>query len=397
MGSIRILYWTPFFLPDVGGIETLVAKMLPRLRQRDYELIVVTSHGKYDVPDQTEYRGIPVYRFHTRRALGKGNLMEILKIKHEVAKLKESFKPHLTHIHISDPSAFFHVNTDSAFPAPTLATFHSLLSFGSAAKGSCSLLAKIINTADFVSTVSRYVLTEICKASPAVKGRSTVIYNGIELLEKTPEPLSFDPPRIVCIGRLIRKKGFDLAIGAFHSVIARFPQARLTIIGDGPLRADLTQQAAALGLSDAVEFTGAVKPEEVYSILNRSTVAVLTSRRVQDNGSNGFMYSEGFPMVALEAALMGRPTVATSVAGLPEAVLHNQTGLIVEEGNRQALADAIVYLLTNRDIAVSLGRSGRLRVINTFDLEKCVDSYDDLYRRLVRRTSRNLASQDDKP
>jgi len=170
----------------------------------------------------------------------------------------------------------------------------------------------------------------------------------------------------------------------------------LTIIGDGPLRAELTQQAAALGLSDAVEFTGAVKPEEVYSILNRSTVAVLASRRVQENGSDGFMYSEGFPMVALEAALMGRPTIATSVAGLPEAVLHNQTGLIVEEGNRQALADAIVYLLSNRDVAFSLGRSGRLRVIDTFDLEKCVDSYDNLYRRLVSRTSRDPASQDDK-
>ncbi|MEJ2010054.1 MAG: glycosyltransferase family 4 protein [Acidobacteriota bacterium] len=396
MDSVRILYWTPFFLPDVGGIETLVAKILPMLRQRDYEVIVVTSHGKYDVPDETNYCGIPVYRFHTRSALGKGNLPEILKIKQRVARLKQSFRPHLTHIHISDPSAFFHVNTQSAYPTPTLATFHSLLSFQSAANGSDSLLAKIINTADFVSTVSRYVLTEICKASPAVKGRSTVIYNGIDLLDKTPEPLAFDPPRIVCIGRLIRKKGFDLAIAAFHSVVARFPQARLTIIGDGPLRAELTQQAAALGLSDAVEFTGAVKPEEVYSILNRSTVAVLASRRVQENGSDGFMYSEGFPMVALEAALMGRPTIATSVAGLPEAVLHNQTGLIVEEGNRQALADAIVYLLTNRDVAFSLGRSGRLRVIDTFDLEKCVDSYDNLYRRLVSRTSRDPASQDDK-
>ncbi|MDH4230866.1 MAG: glycosyltransferase family 4 protein [Nitrospirota bacterium] len=389
MNKVRLLYWTPFFLPDVGGMETLVAKILPRLRQRDYELIVVTSHGKYDIPDETEYCGIPVYRFHTRKALGKGNLPEILKIKQKVAQLKQSFRPHLTHIHISDPSAFFHVNTQSAHPAPTLSTFHSLLSFQNAANGSAGLLAKIISSADFVSTVSGYVLNEICRSSPEVRGRSSVIYNGVELSDIVPEPLSFDPPRIVCIGRLVRKKGFDLAIGAFHAIRARFPQARLTIIGDGPLRAELTQQAAALGLSDTVEFMGEVKPEDVCSLLGRSTVAVLPSRHVQEKGSDGFMFSEGFPMVALEAALMGRPIIATRVGGLPEAVVHNQTGLLVEEENIQALADAIAYLLTSRDTAVSMGRSGRLRVMDTFDLEKCVDSYDSLYQRLVQGAARN--------
>jgi len=391
MNKVRLLYWTPFFLPDVGGMETLIAKILPRLRQRDYELIVVASHGKYAVPDVTEYCGIPIYRFHTRKALGKGNLPEILKIKQGVAQLKQSFRPHLTHIHISDPSAFFHVNTDSAYPAPTLATFHSLLSFRSAANGSDSLLAKIINTADFVSTVSGYVLTEICKASPELKGRSAVIYNGVEPSDVVPEPLSFDPPRIVCIGRLVRKKGFDLAIGAFHSILTRFPRARLTIIGDGPLRAELTEQAAALGLSDTVEFMGEVKPEDVHLQLSRSTIAVLPSRHVQKNGSDGFMFSEGFPMVALEAALMGRPIIATPVGGLPEAVVHNETGLLVKEENSQALADAITYLLTSRDTAVSMGRSGRLRVMETFNLEKCVDSYDSLYQKLIQGSALNSA------
>jgi glycogen(starch) synthase len=389
MNKLRLLYWTPFFLPDIGGMETLVAKILPRLKQRDYDLIVVTSHGKYDVPEETEYCGIPVYRFHTRRALGKGNLLEILKIKQKVAKLKQSFRPHLTHIHISDPSAFFHVNTESAYPSPTLATFHSLLSFQRAANSPGSLLAKIINTADFVSTVSDYVLAEICRSSPEIMGRSAVIYNGVELADVVPGPLSFDPPQLVCIGRLVRKKGFDLAIDAFRTILAHFPQARLTIIGDGPLRSELTQQAAALGLSDAVEFPGEVKPEDVFSLVGKSTVAVLPSRRVQGKGTDGFMFSEGFPMVALEAALMGRPIIATPVGGLPEAVVHNQTGLLVEEENSQALADAIAYLLTNRDAAVNMGRSGRLRVLDTFSLEKCVDSYDSLYQRLVQENARN--------
>lgn len=200
----------------------------------------------------------------------------------------------------------------------------------------------------------------------------------------------------------MRKKGFDLAIDAFRTILANFPQARLTIIGDGPLRAELTHQAAALGLSDTVEFMGEVKPDDVFSLIGRSTVAVLPSRRVQEKGTDGFMFSEGFPMVALEAALMERPIIVTPVGGLPEAVVHNQTGLLVEEENSQALAEAIAYLLTNRDAAVSMGQAGRLRVIDTFNLEKCVDSYDSLYQRLVQNSARDsmvqetlIGSQDD--
>jgi glycosyltransferase involved in cell wall biosynthesis len=385
MTRTKLLCWTPFFLPDLGGIEMLFAKVLPILKQRNYDPIVVTSHGKKDLPDETVYYGIPVFRFHFRKTISRGSLADILKIKQKIANLKRTFMPHLTHIHISDPSAFFHLTTRSASPSPTLATFHSHFSFKNAASSSNGLLDKILNTADHVSTVSSYVLREMCKTAPEIEARSSVIYNGVDLPGVTPEPLSFDPPRILCIGRLIQEKGFDLVIQALPLLVNQFPQTRLTIVGDGPLRSELQMKAEALNLKHVVEFKGQVKPETVYALINKASVVVLPSRSVQHNPANGFLHSEGFPMVALEAAMMARPLVASMVGGLGEAVVHKQTGMLVENENVRSLANAIAYLITNQDNAVRMGRAGRARAIKNFSLEKCVDAYHALYQRLIKK------------
>ncbi len=92
-------------------------------------------------------------------------------------------------------------------------------------------------------------------------------------------------------------------------------------------------------------------------------------------------------MVALEASMIGRPVVATSVGGLSEAIVHKQTGLIVEQENSRSLTDAIAYLISNQDEAVRMGRAGRSRVVETFSLEKCVDSYHRLYQSLISESN----------
>lgn len=89
-------------------------------------------------------------------------------------------------------------------------------------------------------------------------------------------------------------------------------------------------------------------------------------------------------MRALEAAMMARPVVATPAGGLPEAVVHEETGLIVEHENSLAIAEAVVFLLEHPDVAILMGQSARSRVLQTFSLNSCADSYSRLYRRLVR-------------
>ena len=179
-------------------------------------------------------------------------------------------------------------------------------------------------------------------------------------------------PRLLCLGRLIPAKGFDMALTAFSTLTGRYPDVRLTIAGDGAVRGELERQAADLGLADAVEFTGWVAPDQIPALLNTATIVLMPSRH------------EGLPIVAVQSALMARPIVATRVSGLPEVVVGGQTGLLIEKDDSQSLAQAIAYLLDHPETAQRMGREGRRHARAVFDWERCVDAYDTLYRRLVK-------------
>jgi glycogen(starch) synthase len=176
---------------------------------------------------------------------------------------------------------------------------------------------------------------------------------------------------LLCLGRLSPEKGFDVAVTAFASLVNRFPNARLVIVGEGPERTKLECQIRKLGLTHRVELAGEVAPEEVPGLLNTVTMVLLPSRQ------------ESFGLVALEAALMARPVVATRVGGLPEVVLHEQTGLLVENENSGALAEAAAFLLTQPATAMKMGQTARLRAHHTFSWQRHVDAYDALYQRLT--------------
>src|SRR5207244_1285250 len=169
--------------------------------------------------------------------------------------------------------------------------------------------------------------------------------------------------------------GFDIAVTAFASLVRRFPGARLVIAGDGPERTKLEQQISELGLAHRVELAGAVTPCEVPALLNTITAVLLPSRQ------------ESFGLVALEAALMARPVVATRVGGLPEVVVHEQTGLLVKPEVPEALAAGLTYLLAHPHTAVHMGQAARQRAQDRFSFERYVADYDALYGELTREGS----------
>ena len=183
--------------------------------------------------------------------------------------------------------------------------------------------------------------------------------------------MPFDPPRIVCLGRLVSEKGFDLALRAFVTILDRFPQARLIVAGDGPLRSELQYQVAGYHIHHAVDFLGWVQPDEVPSLINSATFVLMPSRQ------------DSMPLVALEAALMGRPVVATNVEGIPEVVIHEHTGILVEQENSEALAAGVIFLLSHPETARQMGQVARRRVKEVFSWERHVDAYDALYRSLI--------------
>lgn len=366
---MKILYWTELFWPHIGGIEVLSSQLIPALQQRAYEFAVVTSHSHLDLPDQTLYQGIPISRFHFLTSLNNNNLRQSITARQQLAKLKQSFKPDLVHLHFSGPSAYFHLQTATAHPAPTLITIHSLPKHRSKQHG---LLTRTLQNASWVNTVSSTTLDELRQFVPEINSRSSVIYNGLEMPRLEPVPLPFEAPRLLCLGRFLDWKGFDLAINAFATLQERFPQARLIIAGDGPTKPDLEKRVAKLNLNDKITFTGWITPEKIAALINTATMVIIPSRT-----------GEMLPVVALQAAQMARPVVATRVGGLPEFVIHQQTGLLVEKDNDTALADAITFLLEHSEIANRMGQVARQKAQEVFGLQSCVEAYNKLYQQLI--------------
>ncbi|KUO20259.1 glycosyltransferase [Streptomyces dysideae] len=126
-------------------------------------------------------------------------------------------------------------------------------------------------------------------------------------LERTRPPLTSASPQLLTVGRLVSSKGYDLLLTALAELVPTLPGIRLRIVGDGPLRTQLTNQAARLGLSRHVEFLGARGVDEVRSELSRADLFVISSR------------DEGLPRTLLEATAAGVPVVATRVGGIPAA------------------------------------------------------------------------------
>jgi glycogen(starch) synthase len=366
---VRVLFWSDLFWPYIGGSEIFAAKLLLALRER-HEFVVVTRQDSPELPLEDSYSGVPIYRFPFGTALAGGDLIQMMALRRQVAELKRNFAPDLVHVHNFGPSVLFQIETTDVYPRPMLFTVQVEISPHKKA-GRGSLLERTLRAADWVSCVSSETLNQVLRRVPEASARSSVIFNGIEVPAPSPQPLPFQPPRLLCLGRLQRQKGIDLAVSALAAIIDRFPQARLIIAGDGPERGALERQVAELKLTHVVDFVGWVAPDEVLSLINTATMVVVPSRY------------EGLPLVALEAAAMARPIVASRISGLSEIVLHEQTGVLIEPEDSGGLAEAMGFLLTHPQEAARMGRAGRRRVRELFSWERCVKSYDSLYRNLA--------------
>jgi glycogen(starch) synthase len=367
----RILFWTELFWPYIGGVQILAAKTLPLLRRRGYEFAVITSHADRDLPDVDSYNGIPVYRFRFWEALAARNIDLLSDARHQVADLKHAFKADLIHINFTDPSVFFHLQTAQVCPAPMLVSLRVGLPKQSFA--SASLLKRTFTSAAWVTANSKALLAEAHELFPEISPMSSVIYNGLDFPDISVEPLPLERPRLVCAGRLVSDKGFDVALAAMALLMERFPTLQMTIVGDGPARIQLQQQAMDLGVGKAVTFTGWVDPGQIPTFMKSATIVIMPSR-----------WEEAFGLVALEAALMARPVVATRVGGLPEVVVDGQTGLLVEKDDSRALAGAVAFLFDHPEQAMMMGNTGRLRALEVFGLARYVDAYDALYRTVIQ-------------
>ncbi len=367
--KIRVLLWSDAYWPAIGGIEVLTSNLVPALVRRGFEFLVVTSHnGDSSLPDFEIHDGIPIHRFRFHEALSLRRADVWSGALSGVKRMKSEFRPHLVHLNFPAPSGLFHLMSERVWSAPTIASIHTAFPPGTGS--SDTLTHRILTAGVFITANSEAMLRQARLLAPEINERSMVIYNGVAASTIQPTELPFDPPVVLCIARLVAKKGVDVALHAFTRVQARLPEARMIVAGDGPERQSLEHFAAELRIADRVEFRGWVQPLDIPAAINSATLLVVPSRSI-----------EPFGIVAVEAMHMARPVICTDQGGLPEIVEDARTGFTVPVNDPDALAERMLTVLGDSLLARRLGHAGRKRAAENFTIEKCADAHERLYRR----------------
>ena len=317
--------------------------------------------------------------------------MAALATKHE-AKYGASYKPHIrarnawhfarefkkrgvSHIHI-------HFANRATHTALFLKKAGFTFSFTAHAQdfmvdlANDDLLREMIRKATFTAAVSDYsraLLTNIC---PDAADRIHRVYNGIDASQfptAHPGGSPGEPLRLISIGRLIDFKGFPVLLEAIATLRDNHIPVALQIIGEGPQRPALEAQIDRLQLQANVRLRGVLSQEEIKKELAHAhafTLACLTDSK----GATDIL-----PTVILEAMACGLPVVSTKLAGVPEMVLHGETGLLAPPDDAPALAGHLTTLARDPDLRARFGAAGLQRVQKIFALDKTAGHLASLF------------------
>jgi glycosyltransferase involved in cell wall biosynthesis len=225
-----------------------------------------------------------------------------------------------------------------------------------------------------VICASRHILEHVVRRGGVERGKCQTVHYGIDDPSEAAGGSSMraelrledSTAVIACVARLVPRKGHLHLFDALGQVLEQRTDVRLLVVGDGPARDDLERGCRQRGLTQHVLFLG--QRLDVPRILRCIDVFVLPSE------------AEGFGRVILEAMAAGQPVVASRVGGIPEIVVHGETGFLVSPRQPGELAERILALLDDRERAAELGRAGRLRVREHFSMQSMMDQTLAIYR-----------------
>lgn len=332
----------------------------------------VVADGQGDVPKRLEAAGITVHRLDlTTKWSFTRNIPRL-------AGLLRSCQPDLVHLHgqfagslgqlalavAGNPKSVYHVQWPSFLDDTGR---WSRVRNRAAELVSCSRAAAVVAVSE--NDRSEYLRRRLCPAE-----KISVIHNAYSLeIENMPPSAPPDGATVGFVGRLSDQKGVEYLVRAAPIVLAKHPDAKFVVIGDGPERIGLEHLARSLGVAAAIDFAG-YQPEPSDGI-KRS--AVMTIPSIYDP----------FPLVTLEVMALGRPLVASSVGGIPEAVEDGRTGFLVPPRDPEALGGAIVRLLDSSELRAEMGAAARVRAREEFSPKAISGQFAALYRRLLAKAS----------
>lgn len=289
----------------------------------------------------------------------------------------QSFHPDIVHAHYATSYGLLGART--GFHPFVISVWGSdIFEFPKSSWLSKRLVVYNLNRADRIFSTSHVMKTEIHKyvSHPVDVTPFGVDTHLFSRKEVTVFPGTEGAKIVGTIKSLERKYGINVLIEAFAIVKKQFEEkVKLVIAGSGTMEHELRQITRELLLEDDVIFAGHLNAEQVPEWHNR--IDVFANLSLDD--------SESFGVSVVEAMACERPVVVTSVGGLTEVVVENESGLVVPPNIATSAADAILRLLNNSELALKLGKAGRQRVLAVYDWEKNLDEIEKLYAAIVRK------------
>lgn len=373
---------------DAGGQNVHVAELSSALARRGHDVVVYTRRDDPLLPEcvETEH-GYSVVHVPA----GPAHVLpkdELLQYMYAFARFLDAHwvadTPDVAHGHFW-MSGVATQRAAHSHGIPTVQTFHALGLIKRLHQGlddtspDCRVRveARIARDADWVAATSTDEVFELVRMGRA-RSRTSVVPCGVDIDAFTPDGPAAprgDRPRIVSVGRLVPRKGFDTVIRA----LPRVPGAELVIVG-GPAQADLAEDAEAqqlqrlaaeLGVADRVRLLGAVTRAEMPALLRSADVVACTP------------WYEPFGIVPLEAMACGVPVVATAVGGIRDTVVDGVTGRLVPPKDPRLLGEAIATLLYDHRRRRTLGEAGRERARARYTWDRVAADTERIYEKLV--------------
>lgn len=214
------------------------------------------------------------------------------------------------------------------------------------------------------------------------KEQYSIVYSGFEVQPYLDAEKHRDETRrslgikenekvIGMVGRLYHLKGQEYLMEAFAKIAGDFPEARLMLVGDGILKANLESFARKRGVFEKVIFTGLVSPSKIPGLISAMDILAHTSLR------------EGLPKAVAQGFAAGRPVLAFDVDGSRELVVNDRTGYLIPPGDVKLLEEKLRFLLQNPAISYKMGEEGRRVVLKLFPVEKMVDAIEEIYKEVM--------------
>ncbi len=298
------------------------------------------------------------------------NLMYFIEALMVGQWMKRNGLRHL-HVHLASQAASVGLFVRTVFGFGYSLTVHGPDEFYDADR---QMLAEKIRAADFLCCISSFARSQLMKLSPYVHWNKFVVSPlGVDPETFAPQPKRIAPEtfEILCVGRLTPAKGQHILIDALEKLTREGRQVRLRLVGSGPDEASLREHAARVTARECVVFEGAISQDRIRDFYAAADVFCLPS------------FAEGLPVVLMEAMAMEIPCVTTHIAGIPELIRDGEDGLLVPPSDLESLAGALARLMDDAELRQRMGKNGRTRVREHYELRRNVERLAQIFAERV--------------